>query len=116
MQYRMMKPSEYDEVVKLCKRNDVVPPLQTSMILIAVTEDNKIVSVAAARQITIVESFVSENAIASVKLFKTFIDVLITIFGKKSVFCLCNPEREKLFNDTGFITLAKNKTFMEKEF
>ena len=110
-----MKSEEYEEVAKLCERNNVVAPLRSSLILVAVTEDNRIVTVAAARNITIVEPFVSENSVASVKLFKAFIDVLTTIFKKESVFCLCGPEREKLFNDTGFLTLAKNKIFMKKE-
>lgn len=114
MNYRLMAETEYDKVIELCKSKNIEPPKRESTIFVAVSDDGEIQTVLGIRKIILIEPMVSKNSIASVKLFKFVVDIAKQL-KLKAFYCFSNPETEKLYNDTGFISLWQNKIFMRKD-
>jgi len=111
--YRNAIPEDYEQISKLCCKNDIAFP-RNSHVIVA-EHSGVIVGLVGVKTEVFIEPLISENPIAAVKLFDR-IEAAVKLSGAKRVRCLTDLSHEDLFTKAGFITIENSKILMQKEY
>jgi len=112
MNYRIYERQDQQQVEALCRKYHIALPFD-SVVYVA-EQDGKIIGIAGIMVEGWIEPLISENPVASVKLYKRTIKEL-ELLGFNKVKIMCDPKYEKLYNKVGFKRIGIDKILMEKE-
>ena len=112
MNYRLAKQEDQVEIDRLCLKNKLNPPSGHGIIFIAEDEEG-IVGLIKVSSEAFIEPLVSENPLASEKLF-IMAQGFLHAQKISTIRCLCNQDKVELYKKVGFDTLTEDKILMEK--
>ena len=117
IQYRLYKQTDFPDVARYCKEHNFQPLIlmnpRASVMIAINTETNEVVGLAGIKVEAFFEPLISDNPLVALGLQQRIEGLAI---GSKyeNLRCVCNKERQKLFEKAGYELLEDNKIIMEK--
>jgi len=111
MKYRKYKQEDEFQVTLLCREYEIEVP--TGFILVAEDDDGKIIGIISMKAEIFIEPLISKNPMVTNKLFSMMEGILLRE-NIPEVKCICDKDKEDLFNRVGFEVVENNKLIMKK--
>lgn len=106
--------SDYQEIKALAEKYNINLPIE-GKVIVAVDDNNKVVSFMIMRGIMMIEPFIGENSLANKHLFDKF-EWLMNISDVKIVRCNIEKKNIKLLEKLGFYRVFEKHVQMEKNY
>lgn len=114
--YRNYLPEDFEKIKAMCGQFNINVPMD-AMVYVAVEdggEEEKLFGMIGIKGNIFIEPLIATNPLVGRTLFNKALDSLI-MRGLKTVRCICNKDKAKVFEKAGFKQIESDKIIMEKE-